>query len=447
MQLDAIILGAGPAGLAVANAMMRQGAQVKVIEPATRPGGSIRTVREDGWLVETGPNTLQIEGEADQALLNSYGLGTVQQAADQASAQRFILSKGKLHALTNKPSSLFKGNLLTWRGKLRFISEIFRPRGGSAEETVQAFMTRRFGAEAADLLMDPVVSGVHAGDPSRLCMANSFPSIPALEASHRSVILGLIRQPPKGRSIIGFPAGMQQLADAMAAPLRSGALQLGSLATLIRRDARGWNVAWRNAQGQDEGAFAKHLIVTAPHWQWASLPFDEELKKTFREWERAEAPPVTVVARGYDRSAVAHPLDGFGYLIPGKEKRQILGCLFPSTVLPGRTPEGKVLLCCFIGGARYPALARQTDEQLRASVDRELAETLGVSGPPEKEWIQRWDRAIPQYGVDQSRREAALALAEAKNPGLHFHGAFRGGIALMHVIRAGDALGRSLAKG
>ena len=225
MQLDAIILGAGPAGLAVANAMVRKGAQVKVIEPSNRAGGSIRTVREAGWLVETGPNTLQIEGEADQALLEGYGLGKVLQEADHASAQRFILSKGKLHALTNKPSSLFKGDLLSWRGKLRFISEIFRPRGGSAEETVQAFMTRRFGAEAADLLMDPVVSGVHAGDPSRLCMANSFPSIPAFEASHRSVILGLIRQPPKGRQIIGFPAGMQQLADAMAAPLRNEALQ------------------------------------------------------------------------------------------------------------------------------------------------------------------------------------------------------------------------------
>jgi oxygen-dependent protoporphyrinogen oxidase len=447
MQLDAVILGAGPAGLAVANAMVSAGAQVKVIEPAGRPGGSIRTVRTDGWLVETGPNTLQTEGENDQALLRRYGLAEVLQEADHASAQRFILSKGKLHALTNQPSSLFKGDLLTWRGKLRFLSEIFRPRGGHAEETVQAFMTRRFGAEAADLLMDPVVSGVHAGDPGRLCMANSFPSIPALEASHRSVILGLMRQPPKGRRIIGFPSGMQQLADAIAAPLRDGALELGAMATLIRRDARGWNVAWRNAQGQEDGATAKHLIVTAPHWQWASLPFDEELKKTFREWERAEAPPVTVVARGYDRAAVAHPLDGFGYLIPGNEKRQILGCLFPSTVLPGRAPNGKVLLCCFIGGARYPTLARQTDEQLRALVDRELTETLGVSGPPEKEWIQRWERAIPQYGVDQSRREAALARAEAKNPGLHFHGAFRGGISLMHVIRAGDALGQALAKG
>ncbi len=447
MQLDAIILGAGPAGLAVAHAMVRQGARVKVIEPASRPGGAIRTRREDGWLVETGPNTLQLEGAADRELLEGYGLGTSIQEADQASAQRFILSKGKLHALTNRPSSLFRAGLLSWRGKLRFLSEVFRPRGGHAEETVQAFVARRFGTEAADLLMDPVVSGVHAGDPGRLCMRNSFPSIPALEDSHRSVILGLMRRPPAKRAIVGFPDGMQQLADAMAGPLRTEALQLGAMATLIRRDARGWNVAWRNAHGQDEGALAKHLIVTAPHWQWPSLPFDEDLRRVFREWERTEAPPVTVVARGYDRSAVAHPLDGFGYLIPGNEKRRILGCLFPSSVLPGRAPAGKVLLCCFVGGARQPALARQSDAELRAAVDQELAETLGVSAPPEMEWIQRWERAIPQYGVDQTRREAALARAEAQNPGLHFHGAFRGGISLMHVIRAGDALGRSLAAG
>ena len=446
MRLDAIILGAGPAGLAVAHAMARQGARIKVIEPALRPGGAIRTLHEDGWLVETGPNTLQIDGADDRALLASYGLGDVLQEADHASARRFIFSKGRLHTLTNSPASLFKADLLSWRGKLRFLSEVFRARGGHADETVQTFMTRRFGAEAADLLMDPVVSGVHAGDPGRLCMANSFPSVTALERDYRSVILGLMRKPPSGRRIVGFPQGMQQLADAMAAPLRTEALQLGSMATLIRKDGQGWHVAWRDAHGQDDGASAKHLVVTAPHWQWPSLPFDEDLKKAFREWERAEAPPVTVVARGYDRAAIAHPLDGFGYLTPGNEKRKVLGCLFPSTVLPGRTPDGKALLCCFIGGARQPAQARLGDEALRAEVDRELAETLGVTGRPEKEWIQRWERAIPQYGVDQTRREEALTRAEARHPGLHFHGAFRGGISLMHVIRAGDALGRTLAQ-
>lgn len=447
MQLEAVILGAGPAGLAVAHALVQRGAKVKVIEPAKRPGGAIRTIQEDGWVVEVGPNTLQLEGAADVALLQGYGLGDSLQTAEHAAAKRFILAHGKLHTLTSRPSSLFKADLLTWRGKLRLLSEIFRPRGGYAEETIEHFVTRRFGAEAAELLMNPIIAGVHAGDPGRLCMENCFPAIHRLEASHRSIILGLMRQAPTGRQIVGFPQGMQQLADAMAAPLRSEALQLGTMATMIRRDSRGWNVAWRNAQGQDDGATAQHLIITAPHWQWPSLPFDGELKETFRAWERVETPPVTVIARGYDRTAIDHPLDGFGYLVPQRENRAVLGCLFPSTVLPGRAPAGQVLLCAFIGGARQPAIARKSDEELRGLLDRELAKTLGVHGQPRKEWIQRWDQAIPQYGVGQTRREAGLVETETRYPGLHFHGAFRGGISLMQTIRGGHALGQMLSLG
>jgi len=444
MELDAVILGAGPAGLAVAHRMFRAGAKVKVIEPSHRCGGAIRTIKEAGWLVETGPNTLQIEGEADRSLLRNYGLEECLQEADPHSAQRFIYAHGQLHGLKSNPLSLFKSDLLSWSGKLRLLTEIFRFRGGHEGETVYAFAARRFGSEAAQLLMDPVVSGVHAGDPHRLVMKNCFPGIHTLEEKHRSIILGLIKNKGEERRIVGFPDGMQQLADTMAEPLRSDGLELNSMATLIRRDSQGWNIAWRNAEGVENGARARHLVVTAPHWQWPSLPFDESLRPTFREWERTEAPPVTVVVRGYDRAAIRHPLNGFGYLTPGSENRNILGCLFPTSVLPQRAPTGKVLLCCFIGGARHPALARKNDEELRAIVDSELAEILGTTGAPEKEWIQRWDRAIPQYGADQTRREAALTQAESLHPGLHFHGSFRGGVALMQVIRSGDALGAKL---
>lgn len=448
MDLDALILGAGPAGLAVAHALQAQGAKVKVVEPSNRVGGSIRTVREDGWLVELGPNTLQLEGADDLSLLHGYGLADQIQEAEAASAKRYILSRGRLHGLTASPASLFRSDLLSFRGKLRLLGDLFLPRGGFEGETIEGFATRRFGAEAAARLMDPVVSGVHAGDPSRLVMANCFPRIHALERAHRSVILGLARTRGEPRRIVGFREGMQGLAEAMAAPLRAAnALRLGAMTTLIRRDARGWNVAWRDAEGRDEGARARHLVVTAPHWHWGSLPFDESLRALFRDWERTEAPPVAVVARGYDRDAVAHALDGFGYLIPGEERRRLLGCLFPSSALPGRAPAGKVLLACFIGGARHPKLGRLPDEELRGLVDEELGATLGARGAPAKEWIQRWERSIPQYGIDQTRREASLAQAETANPGLHFHGAFRGGIALMQVLRGGDALGRALARG
>lgn len=446
MGHDAVILGAGPAGLAVAHAMLRAGAKVKLLEPSWRVGGSIRTHQEDGWIVETGPNTLQLEGSEDEALLATYGLGEATQSADMRAARRYIFARGQLHGLGPSPLTILTSKLLSWRGKLRLLSEPFRAKGGHPGETVVEFAARRFGPEAAAMLMDPIVSGVHAGDPARLVMANCFPRIHALEQDHGSILNGLRRGPRTKRTVVGFPGGMQQLADAMASRIPAGDLHLRAVTTSLRRDARGWNVAWRGADGSEDGVAARHLVVTAPSWNWGSLPFDETVTPFLRDWESSKVPPVTVVARGYAREDVPHPLDGFGYLTPGGEGREVLGCLFPSSVLPGRAPEGHVLVCCFIGGDRRPELARLPDEALRRLVDDELAATLGIRQAPKREWIQRWERAIPQYDAGQPRREAALAQAEAAHPGLHFHGAFRGGISLMHTIRGGDVLGRRLAK-
>lgn len=446
MVLDAVILGAGPAGLAVAHAMIRAGAHVKVIEPSGRVGGSIRTVREDGWLVETGPNTLQLEGEADEALLRLYGLGEATQSADMRAAKRYLYAHGKLHGLGANPLSLFGSGLLSWSGKLRLLSEPWRARGGYEGETVQQFASRRFGPEAAKMLMDPVISGVHAGDPAKLVMAQCFPRIHGYERTYGSVLNGLRRSPKTVRKIVGFPDGMQQLADTMAQVIGVQHLHLDSVTTSLRRDAQGWHVRWRQADGGETEVTTKRLIVTAPQWHWASLPFEDMLAQRLRPWTEASVPAVTVVARGYATSDVPHPLDGFGYLTPGAEKREVLGCLFPTSVLPGRGPKGHALLCCFIGGARRPDLAQLSDEALHTLVDRELQTTLGITAAPKKEWIQRWPRAIPQYDAGQSAREALLAQVEMEETGLHFHGAFRGGIALMQVIRGGDALGRELTK-
>lgn len=442
-----MILGAGPSGLAAAAALSEAGRSCLVVEPSERVGGSIRTVREDGWVVETGPNTLQLEGEADHRLLCSYGLAEEILQAESGSAQRFILSRGKLHGLRPSPLSLFASGLLSPLGRLRLLAEPFIPRGGRIGETVAGFASRRFGREAAARLMDPVVSGVHAGDPDRLDMESCFPTVHGLEAEYGSVILGLLRRRGAPRKIVGFRLGMQQLADAMhAKAVKTGTFLLGWRTEGLVRDGQGWSaVIRRRSDGAEEPVRCGSVIITIPPWHWKEGPFCSALTERLSPWTRCEAPPVTVVARGYDEKRIRHRLDGFGYLTPGEEGRRVLGCLFPSSVLPGRAPAGKVLLCCFLGGARQPAVARREDGEIRGIIDRELSETLGASGDPEREWIQRWDRAIPQYDHDQSRREARLAALEQEESGLFFHGAFRGGISLMHAIRGGDALGRRLA--
>ena len=444
MSLDAIILGAGPAGLAVAHELNKSGAKIKVVESSGRVGGSIRTINQDGWIVETGPNTLQINGEGDLKILCGYGLGNEILRADSSAANRYILSRGKLHALTAQPTSLLKSDLLSFTEKVRLLSEVFIARSKIKNESVFGFISRRFGSAAAELLMDPVIAGTHAGNPRELMVENCFPVLTELEKNHRSILLGLIKSKKEGREIIGFKNGMQQLAEAMATSMGKD-IEVGCHLTLMQKSKGGWQVAWRNTRGEENGAWAKNLIITIPHWQWTgTLPF--EILRDLDNWNQASTPSVTVIARGYNRSDVPHSLNGFGYLIPQTEKRDILGTLFSSSVLPSRAPDGKILLTSFIGGARQPQMAAKSDIALGEILDRELKETLGITARPEKEWIQRWEKSIPQYTIGQTERENSLAVCESKNTGLHFHGAFRGGISLMQVIRGGHSLAQKISK-
>lgn len=447
MQLDAVILGGGPAGLAVASALAARGGSLRVLEPTDRAGGAVRTAREDGWTAELGPHTLQLDEPGDAAILGALGLGPEIRDADLAAARRFIAWDGELHALSASPLSLLRSRLLSLGGKLRLLAEPLVPRGGEPGESLLGFAGRRLGAEAAERLMDPMVNGIFAGDPGRLVAEHALPALVDLERTHGSVLLGLARRKGPPRRIVGFDGGMARLTEAMAAALPPGTLRLGAETTRLARGPAGWDVAWREADGSEHGARCRHLIVTAPPWEWGSLPFDQPPARLLAEAERVAAPPVTLVVRGYDRSRVEHPLDGFGLLAPRREGRKVLGVLFPSSVFPSCAPQGKVMLACFLGGTRSPELGLLGDDALAATVDRELGELLGVRGAPERQWVARWRRAIPQYHSGHAALLAVLAETEAAEPGLAFVGAFRGGVSLMSTVRRGRALGSALAVG
>ena len=447
MHLDAVILGAGPAGLAVASALAARGGSLRLLEPSDRAGGAVRTTREDGWTAELGPHTLQLDEPGDSEILGALGLGPEMRDADLAAARRFIAWDGELHALTGSPLSLLRSRLLSLGGKLRLLAEPLVPRGGEPGESLLGFASRRMGAEAAERLVDPMVNGIFAGDPGRLVAEHALPALVDLERSHGSVLLGLARRKGPPRRIVGFTGGMARLTEAMAAALPAESLRLGAETTRVARGPAGWDVAWREADGSERGARCRHLVVTAPPWAWASLPFDHPPARLLAEADRVAAPPVTLVVRGYDRSRVRHPLDGFGLLAPRREGRKVLGVLFPSSVFPSCAPRGKVMLSCFLGGTRSPELGRLEDAALAGTVDRELGELLGAEGAPERQWIARWPRSIPQYHSGHAALLAALAETEAAEPGLAFVGSFRGGVSLMSTVRRGRALGSALALG
>jgi protoporphyrinogen/coproporphyrinogen III oxidase len=443
------VLGAGITGLTAAWHLQRAGIRAVVFEAAGRVGGAIAGLRSGGWFHELGPNSL-LEGSAEVAtFIDAVGLGGRRLYAAEAAKQRYIVRGGRLVAMPASPLGFIGTSLFSWHAKLGLLAEPFRSRGPDDDrESVADFVIRRLGREFLDYAINPFVGGVYAGDPRNLSVQHAFPKLHALEQAHGSLIRGALARRntsggPKGR-IFSFPDGLEELPRGIAAAL-SEPVRLQCPVRALRRQEQGWEVAFETAGSVQREHFSA-VVCALPADALAALRI-ETVPEAARlgVLREVEHPPVVSVFTGFRRADVAHPLDGFGVLMPAVEHGRILGTLFSSTLFPGRAPADHVALTTFVGGTRQPELARLDDAALLATVREELQRLLGVRGDPVFVHLQRWPRAIPQYTLGYQKFKDAFAAVEAAAPGLHFGGNARDGISLANCIGAGRRLADEVA--
>jgi len=457
-----VVLGAGIAGLTAAFRRASTGETI-VLEAGPRAGGSIRTIREDGFTLECGPNTLRTT-EAAERLLADLGIEREAVAAD-SKAPRWIVRGGSPRAVVPGPAALFN-KVFSTKGKLRLLKEPFvAPRPASLEdESVHSFFARRFGEEAALYGAGPMVSGVYAGDPRALSIRSAFPRLWEAEGAAGSVIRGLLRKKEKKAGAVAparhrartltFNGGLFTLIETLQSRLseRPG-FRLETNAAVVavegpRADSapgRRWTV--RTADGR---AFDADVLVSTLSAPATARLFGSVLPRSAAALAAVPSSPVTVVLQAY--RAPASPADaprGFGGLIPQVEGFRSLGILYPASLFTGRAPEGFVLTTSFLGGALDRAFAGAPDADLLAVAGSEVARFFPRLGPPLRSWIVRWPEAIPQMPLGHHRSLAALdadlAALEAVAPGaLHVTGGFRDGIALGERIACGEAVGKAL---
>ena len=442
---DVVVVGGGISGLASALGLQQRGARVVLLEAAPRAGGAIGSSREHGCLLESGPNSALETTPLIGPLLNELGISGERIDTNAAARNRFILRDGKLIALPLSPSALFITRLFSTRAKLRLFREPFIGRGAQdAEETVAGFVRRRLGTEFLDYAINPFVGGVYAGNPATLSVSAAFPRLHELEQAHGSLIRGQLagararaRNPEKSKhsaAMFAFREGMQTLTDAIAR--RIACVELATEVVGVMPGDGGYVVAASGANGLREFR-ARAVLLATPAYAAASLvaPFAATAAAALAA---VSYPPVAVAFSVYLRSAIAHPLDGFGMLIPECERRQILGTIFSSTLFENRAPDGWVLLTSFVGGTRQPELARRGEPAIAGLVQTELAALLGISADPEFVHVKRWPRAIPQYTLGHAGRIAEVAAAERSFPGLFFCANYRGGISIGDCIKSAD---------
>lgn len=444
-SLPIAILGAGLTGLSAARALTLAGRQAVVFDAGPTVGGVIRSERDaDGWLFEAGPNSLQQTPEI-ATLVDELGLAPVRQIASPAAKNRYIVRDGKLRPLPLSPPGFFRSGVFSLRTKLKVAREFFYPRVPRLNDLPLAdFFQEHFGPELLAYALDPFVSGIYAGDPTRLSARHSFPSLWKAEQTHGSLLRAQIanararraRGEPSGPpAIISFKEGLATLPRALAAALPADALRPETTVRRLSPGPSGWVI---DAAPQER--FAR-VILALPGTALATLEIGAPGAPTsLASLALQEHPPVTSLFLGYRREDVAHTLDGFGVLLPSIERRAPLGVLFNSTLFAGRAPSGHVALTVMLGGARNPGLAGQPQEYQLPIVQKELAALLGVRRPPVFVRRTHWPRAIPQYLLDHDAHLHVLAAAEQRHPGLLIGGPVRDGIGLPACLAAGRRL-------
>lgn len=444
-RVDAVVVGAGIAGLACAERLHRRGADVRVLEAAERVGGKIGSIRvPQGYLLELGPHEVRSDDPELFRQFRTLDIEGERVPASPAVERRYVVSDGRPVPLPGSPLEALSTDLLSTRGKLRLLSEPFVARGTGDDESVMEFFSRRLGPEVAHGPIDAFVSGVYAADPASVSMRAAFPSLLEGERAHGSLLRWVLHRwrhrdldgdGSRAAELFSFRGGLRTWPEALADALGRDRLWTSAPVRAVRPVHDGWSVRWGNARHGGEMR-ARHVILALPADGAADLLGDLEPGLS-RALAGIDYAPVAVVHLGFPRARVEHPLDGFGVLAPGAERRSVLGILWVSSLFDGRSPDDVTLTASFLGGSRSPRLLEASDRELVGHAAAEHRSLLGASGPPVFNHVHRWQRALPRYGPAHSTLVRRLARAERRRPGLHVTGNYRAGIGLPDTWRDG----------
>ena len=476
--LDAAIVGGGIAGLAAAYELHLRGRSFVVLERAPRAGGVIFSEEVGGFTIDGGPDSLLVQKPAAIALCEELGLGG-RLVATKPPRIAYIQRGGRLHALPaasilgipTRVRPFVETTLFTWAGKMRMGAEVFvRRRETDDDESIGAFMTRRFGREAAIYLAEPLLAGIHAGNVDRLSMKALFPRLFEAERKHGSLLRAFrpgktanrdsrsqnpdaripnpdsripnpeSRIPNRDGAFRSLPGGLSDLVRALVAAVGEANVRTGAAVAAIT--GRG-PFAVRTAFGDIVDARA--LVFATPAFVTAELLRDRDAAIASRCAEIPYASAATVVL-AFRRDAVAHSLSGSGFVVPRVENTGLLAASWLSSKWPHRAPDDDhVLLRTFVGGARDPrALDCSDDELVRLSMGA-LQPLIGVRGQPLFARVYRWDRGNAQHEVGHLDRVAAIDRALARHPGVFLTGSGFRGVGIPDCVADGRATGRQVA--
>ncbi len=447
MTKDTVIIGAGITGLTTAHCLKKKNKDFVVLEKQNRVGGVIKTGKTDDFTWEEGPNSALLSNTAVVNLFDDLKGSCEIELANEKVKKRYVLKKGKWHALPSGMLSAIGTPLFKLSDKFRVLGEPFRKTGNQPNETLKDLVERRLGKSFLDYAIDPFILGVYAGDPEMLIPKYALPKLYNLEQDYGSFIKGAIKKKkePKtddekraNKSVYSVKGGLSELSKAVYKSAGKDNFILGVDDISVQPTKDGFTVSGK-IEGKEISINAKNVITTTDSHSLPNLlPFVEE--KDMNNLTSLQYAKVIEVALGFKKWS-GMELDAFGGLIPFKEDKDILGIMFMSALVSGRAPEGGALFSIFAGGIRKPHIVDLSDEEVISLIKKETELLLDCSNfTPDLLKIVRHKKAIPQYGIESEARFETVKLLQEKHKGLYIGGNLIGGIGMADRILQGTNL-------
>ena len=438
---EIIILGGGISGLATAWYLHNAEIPFRLFEKNPETGGKISSTELQGNVIDFGPNSLRDREGKIRGLADQLGLSDDIIQISEAFKTRFIVRDGKLESLSPSLGSLLSTNILSPKGKLRALAELFVSRGPEGDESIGAFLERRIGKEAVDYLVDPVFSGIYAGDIYQMSKETLLPKLAEYEQSFGSITWGGIRSEKQKKNVkpvvLSFRHGIQQLTDAITDRLSEHIIN--EEVTGLDRGDSGFKVI----TGKEEFE-ANHVISCIPAYRIGRL-----LKNLNPDisilLESIDYAPMLSTQLLFDKNKISSKKKGFGFLVPRKENVRLLGAIWKSSIFPELSQSGQEQFTLMTGGAHDPIILSEPQEQIERKVVEEFLTLMEFDGAPSEVRSRLWPKAIPQFEVGYEQKKEKLSQFEIENPGLHIGGNFRWGVSVPDCIQGAESLVNDLS--
>lgn len=460
------MIGGGISGLAAAYTLQENARKAGIsltctlLESSPVLGGKILTERQDGFVIEGGPDSFLLQKPWAAQLAQALGLEDELIGTNPDQKKLYVSDRGRLIPMPDGVMLIIPTRfmpfvtspLISWPGKLRMGMDFFIPRRKDDEdESVGHFIRRRLGREALEKIAEPLMSGIHVSDPERQSLLGTFPRFRTLEKQHSSLIRGMLVQRRaaqnngnhasgtvkgswKSSVFVSLRGGMAQLVEALEKALSGVQVRTGCRVTRIL-PGEGGGYQLTTASGETFQADA--VVLATPAFVSAELvctfaPKLAEALETIRYVSTA------TVSLAYRQSEVGNPLNGVGFIIPRKENRRISACTVSSTKFAQRAPQGQMLLRCFVGGPGHEDEVAQSDAELIGAARAELAALLDLHAEPVLGRVYRWKKGNAQYDVGHLERVKAMQALCQETPGLFLTGSAYEGIGVPDCIHQGQ---------